>query len=59
MDFLIADEHTWSLSRLTGDEQRAVQTTAFDLQTDPAAPGSQLHGRMDASASPRVTGGAE
>lgn len=32
MNFLIADTFTDSLARLTGDEQKAVKTTAFDLQ---------------------------
>lgn len=31
MQFLIADSFTDSLSRLNGDEQKAVKTTAFDL----------------------------
>ncbi len=43
MDFRIADTFTDSLARLTGDEQKAVKTTAFDLQMNPAAPGMQLH----------------
>ena len=43
MDFLIADTFTDSLARLTGDEQKAVKTTAFDLQLNPANPGHQLH----------------
>ena len=38
MTFLIADTFTDSLARLTGDEQKAVKTTAFDLQLDPSAP---------------------
>ena len=32
MEFRIADTFTESLARLTGDEQKAVKTTAFDLQ---------------------------
>src|SRR4029453_16450126 len=44
--FLIADTFTDSLARLTGDEQKAVKTTAFDLQMDPAAPGLSFH-RLD------------
>jgi hypothetical protein len=28
---------------LTGDEQKAVKTTAFDLQLNPANPGLQFH----------------
>ena len=46
MTFLIADTFTDSLARLTGDEQKAVKTTAFDLQMDPAAPGLSFH-RLD------------
>ncbi|MDO8677631.1 MAG: DNA helicase, partial [Acidobacteriota bacterium] len=41
--FLIADTFTDSLARLTGDEQKAVKTTAFDLQMDPSAPGLSFH----------------
>ncbi len=43
MDFRIADTFTDSLARLTGDEQKMVKTTAFDLQLDPANPGMQFH----------------
>src|SRR5271166_1747641 len=43
MEFLISDTFTDSLSRLTGDEQKVVKTTAFDLQLNPAARGMQLH----------------
>ena len=43
MHFLIADTFTDSLARLTGDEQKAVKTTAFDLQINPANPGMQFH----------------
>ena len=43
MDFLIADTFTDSLARLTGDEQKAVKTTAFDLQLNPASPGMKFH----------------
>jgi hypothetical protein len=32
MNFLIAETFTDSLARLTGEEQKAVKTTAFDLQ---------------------------
>lgn len=39
MDFSIADSFTDSLARLTGEEQKAVKTTAFGLQMNPAAPG--------------------
>ncbi|MCA9467718.1 MAG: DEAD/DEAH box helicase [Nitrospira sp.] len=43
MDFRIADTFTDSLGRLTGDEQKAVKTTAFDLQLNPANPGMSFH----------------
>jgi superfamily I DNA/RNA helicase/mRNA-degrading endonuclease RelE of RelBE toxin-antitoxin system len=42
----IADTFTDSLARLTGDEQKAVKTTAFDLQLNPADPGLSIH-RLD------------
>lgn len=43
MDFRIADTFTESLARLTGEEQKAAKTTAFDLQMDPASPGLRFH----------------
>lgn len=43
MQFRISDTFTNSLTRLTGDEQKAVKTTAFDLQIDPINPGMQFH----------------
>ena len=43
MEFRIADTFTASLARLTGDEQKVVKTTAFDLQLSPANPGMQFH----------------
>ena len=43
MQFRIADTFTDSLAKLTGDEQKAVKTAAFDLQMDPARPGLKLH----------------
>ncbi len=46
MEFRIADTFTDSLARLTGEEQKAVKTTAFDLQLNPANPGMQFH-RLD------------
>jgi hypothetical protein len=39
----LADTFTDSLARLTGDEQKAAKTTAFDLQMDPSAPGLSFH----------------
>ena len=46
MQFRIADTFTSSLARLTGDEQKVIKTTAFDLQMDPSRPSLQLH-RID------------
>ncbi len=46
MEFRIADTFTDSLTRLTGDEQKAVKTAAFDLQLDPTSPGFSFH-RLD------------
>lgn len=43
MDFRIADTFTTSLARLTGEEQKTVKTTAFDLQMNPANPGMSFH----------------
>lgn len=43
MNFRIADTFTDSLARLTADEQKAVKTTAFDLQLNPANPGMSFH----------------
>jgi len=43
MQFRIANTFTDSLAKFTGDEQKAVKTTAFDLQLDPANPGMQFH----------------
>jgi superfamily I DNA/RNA helicase len=51
VDFRIADTFTDSLVKLTGDEQKAVKTTAFDLQLNPANPGMQLH-RVDRAKDP-------
>lgn len=43
MQFRIADTFTDSLGRLTGDEQKAAKTTAFDLQLNAANPGMSFH----------------
>jgi superfamily I DNA/RNA helicase/mRNA-degrading endonuclease RelE of RelBE toxin-antitoxin system len=43
MEFRIADTFTDSLARLTGDEQKAVKTTAFDLQLNPVGHGLSFH----------------
>ena len=46
MQLRIADTFTDSLVRLTCEEQKAVKTTAFDLQMNPESPGMQFH-RLD------------
>ncbi len=51
MDFRIADTFTASLARLTGAEQKAVKTTAFDLQLDPSSPGLRFH-KLDRTRDP-------
>ena len=43
MHFLIADTFADSLARLTNEEQKAVKTTAFDLQLNPANSGMSFH----------------
>jgi mRNA-degrading endonuclease RelE of RelBE toxin-antitoxin system len=43
MEFRIADTFTDSLARLPAPDQKAVKTSAFDLQTNPQNPGLQLH----------------
>jgi mRNA-degrading endonuclease RelE of RelBE toxin-antitoxin system len=43
MDFRIADTFTDSLAKLTNEEQKAVKTTAFDLQLNPESPGFSFH----------------
>lgn len=51
MEFRIADTFTDSLSRLTTEEQKAVKTTAFDLQLNPAVPGMNFH-KIDSAKDP-------
>lgn len=48
MEFLIADTFTNSLAKLTGEEQKAAKTTAFELQMNPAHPSMQFE-RVDSS----------
>jgi len=43
MEFRISDTFTDSLARLTADEQKAVKTTAFDLQMAPSSPAMSFH----------------
>jgi UvrD-like helicase C-terminal domain/AAA domain len=51
MEFRIADTFTDSLARLTGTEQKAVKTTAFDLQLDPTSRSLHFH-RLDRAIDP-------
>jgi hypothetical protein len=46
MEFRISDTFTASLARLSGQDQKAVKTTAFDLQINPSSPGLRYH-RID------------
>lgn len=48
---LISVTFTTSLAKLTGDEQKAVKMTAFDLQMNPGNPGLQFH-RLERSKDP-------
>lgn len=43
LEFRIADTFTSSLAKLTGDEQKAVKNSAFDLQVNPENPGHNFH----------------
>lgn len=51
MEFRIADTFTDSLTKLTGQEQKAVKTTAFDLQLNPASSGMRFH-KLDRARDP-------
>lgn len=51
MEFRIADTFTASLAKLNNEEQKAVKTTAFDLQLSPANPGLQFH-KLDKARDP-------
>jgi superfamily I DNA/RNA helicase/mRNA-degrading endonuclease RelE of RelBE toxin-antitoxin system len=51
MEFRIADTFTDSLAKLTAQEQKAVKTTAFDLQMDSSAPGLSFH-KLDRAKDP-------
>lgn len=51
MEFRIADTFADSLAKLTGDEQKVVKTTAFDLQMNPANPGMSFH-KLDRAKDP-------
>lgn len=51
MEFRIADTFTDSLAKLTSQEQKAVKTTAFDLQLNPASVGMRFH-KLDRAKDP-------
>ncbi len=51
MQFRIADTFTDSLTKLNNEEQKAVKTTAFDLQLNPANPAMQFH-KLDKAKDP-------
>jgi hypothetical protein len=51
VEFRIADTFTGSLARLTGAEQKAVKTTAFDLQLDATSRSLHFH-RLDRAVDP-------
>ena len=51
MQLRIADTFITSLTRLTGDEQKAAKTTAFDLQLDPVGNGMRFH-KLDRARDP-------
>ncbi len=43
MDFRFADTFIYSLAKLTGEEQKAIKTTAFDLPLNPASQLMSFH----------------
>jgi mRNA-degrading endonuclease RelE of RelBE toxin-antitoxin system len=43
MEFRIADTFVDSLAKLSNEDQKAVKTTVFDLQVNPASPGMSFH----------------
>ena len=51
MRFCIADTFPKALAKLPAQDQKAVKTTVFDLQMDPAHPGMQFH-RIDNAKDP-------
>ena len=51
MEFRIADTFVSSLAKLTNEDQKAVKTTVFDLQVNPANPGMSFH-KLDRAQDP-------
>ena len=59
MEFRIADTFTDSLAKLTGDEQKAVKTAAFDLQLNPGSPEPAIPQARQAEGSPILVDSGE
>lgn len=51
MEFRIADTFVASLAKLSNQDQKAVKTTVFDLQVNPASPGMSFH-KLDRAQDP-------
>src|SRR4030065_2813341 len=51
MEFRIADTFVGSLAKLNNQDQKAVKTTVFDLQVNPASPGMSFH-KLDRAQDP-------
>ena len=51
MEFRIADTFVDSLAKLSNQDQKAVKTTVFDLQVNPASPGMSFH-KLDRAQDP-------
>ncbi len=51
MEFRIADTFVDSLKKLNKEEQKAIKTTVFDLQVNPASPGMSFH-KLDRAQDP-------
>ena len=47
MDFRIFDTFTDNLAKLTGEEQKNIKTTLFDLLLNLASPASQINNCKD------------
>jgi mRNA-degrading endonuclease RelE of RelBE toxin-antitoxin system len=54
MEFRIADTFVDSLAKLNNQDQKAVKTTVFDLQVNPASPGLSFH-KLDRAQDPNFS----
>lgn len=54
MEFRISDTFITSLGKLSNQEQKAVKTTVFDLQINPANPGLSFH-KLDRAQDPNFS----